>query len=95
MKSWQKIAVGLSAAYLSLWALTWFISAPALERQYRSIAAEDWKVTVTPKMTPGPFIFNAKCDFVLNSHEGHGDEGWYFWTPWKVYTIKSSYVWIS
>jgi hypothetical protein len=109
MKSPAKVLVFLGASYVGLWFATRILASDALESQvtkqivvsHQTRPAPDesptggWEFKVQNIFCPAPLIFKAESDYVLTSHEGNGEAGWYVWTPWRVYTLSSHYTWIS
>lgn len=95
MSTQPKVIASIVSIYLFLWLLTWLAAPGSLTRQVRGSIAGGWKFDVKEVMCPAPLLFRARSDYVLTSHEGSGEEGWYIWTPWKVYTLTSHYTWIS
>ncbi len=91
---WRNIWL-LVALYLLLWFATYWTAGAALEKQVRAQAGAGWRFDVKEVFSPAPLIFRSRSDYVLTSHEGYGEEGWFLWTPWKVYLLKSRYTWIS
>jgi hypothetical protein len=86
---------GYITIYVLAWATTWINAADALSSQVRSTLGDGWKFEVTDVKCPAPLIFKASSNYVLTSHEGNGEVGWFCWTPWRIYTISCHYTWIS
>jgi hypothetical protein len=44
---------------------------------------------------PAPFLIRASTSRVIGGLNGGGTEGWYLFTPWRVYGIAVTGTWVS
>jgi hypothetical protein len=72
------------------WLLTRSRSALALQKELEAQGASQKGFVVTVEHTTCwfPLIFQATWDYQVPDVESGSAKGWYFLTPWKVYTIK-------
>lgn len=52
-------------------------------------------VEVKLLICPVPFFFRAETKRIIGGLNGAGAEGWFFYSPWRVYDIAVSGTWVS
>ena len=108
MKRCSKILLAAVATYLLLVVATWSFASESLRSHYlRRIQADnnkpgragfatvEWNVDIKRVICPAPFLFTAESYYFHRTIEGFGQRGWYVWTPWRVYTLHLTDIWIS